>query len=79
MMRDSNKPAIGHNLSFDLTFSLSAFAQQLTHSWLAYKQLVRRWLPGGVWDTKYLARELQVLLVHPSAASCCGNATAGTT
>ena len=61
MMRDSNKPAVGHNLSFDLTFSLAAFAQQLPHSWLSYKQLVRIWLPGGVWDTKYLARELQVL------------------
>ena len=61
LMRDSNKPAVGHNLSFDLTFSLAAFAQQLPHSWLAYKQLVRRWLPAGVWDTKYLARQLQVL------------------
>lgn len=60
MMRDSNKPAIGHNLSFDLTFCLSSFAQSLPPSWPAYKQLVQRWFPAGVWDTKHLARQLQV-------------------
>ena len=62
-MRDCNKPAVGHNLSFDLTFSLAAFAQQLPQGWLAFKQLVQRWLPGGVWDTKYLAQELRVSLL----------------
>ena len=60
MMRNCNKPAVGHNLSFDLTFSLAAFAQQLPQGWPAFKQLVQQWLPGGVWDTKQLARELQV-------------------
>lgn len=59
MMRDSNKPAVGHNLSFDLTFCLSSFAQSLPPSWPAYKQLVQRWFPAGVWDTKHLARQLQ--------------------
>ena len=63
MMRDCNKPAVGHNLSFDLTFSLAAFAQQLPQGWLAFKQLVQRWLPGGVWDTKHLAQELRVSLL----------------
>lgn len=24
----------------------------------AFKQLVQRWFPGGLWDTKHLAREL---------------------
>lgn len=61
MMRDCNKPAVGHNLSFDLTFSLAAFAQQLPQGWVAFKQLVQHWFPGGVWDTKHLARELQVM------------------
>ena len=61
MMRDSNKPAVGHNLSFDLTFCLASFAQALPPSWAAYKQLVQRWFPAGVWDTKHLARQLQVL------------------
>ena len=60
MMRDSNKPAVGHNLSFDLTFCLASFAQALPPSWAAYKQLVQRWFPAGVWDTKHLARQLQV-------------------
>ena len=60
MMRDSNKPAVGHNLSFDLTFCLASFAQSLPASWTAYKQLVQRWFPAGVWDTKHLARQLEV-------------------
>lgn len=60
MMRDSNKPAVGHNLSYDLTFCLASFAQALPPSWDAYKQLVQRWFPAGVWDTKHLARQLQV-------------------
>ncbi|KAL3134934.1 hypothetical protein ABBQ32_007896 [Trebouxia sp. C0010 RCD-2024] len=59
MMRDSNKPAVGHNLSYDLTFCLASFAQALPPTWSAYKQLVQRWFPAGVWDTKHLARQLQ--------------------
>ena len=69
MMRDSKKPAVGHNLSFDLTFSLAAFAQQLPQGWPAFKQLVQQWLPGGVWDTKQLARELQVLIASHRIAT----------
>lgn len=65
MMRDSNKPAVGHNLSYDLTFCLASFAQALPPTWSAYKQLVQRWFPAGVWDTKHLARQLQVLHQPP--------------
>lgn len=69
MMRDSNKPAVGHNLSFDLTFCLASFAQALPPTWSAYKQLVQRWFPAGVWDTKHLARQLQVLRQPPHTHS----------
>lgn len=64
MMRDSNKPAVGHNLSYDLTFCLASFAQSLPPTWAAYKQLVQRWFPAGVWDTKHLARQLPVQPNH---------------
>lgn len=67
-MRDCRKPAVGHNLSFDLTFSLAAFAQQLPQGWAAFKHLVQQWLPGGVWDTKLLARQLQVIHTHKASA-----------
>ena len=43
MMRASKKPAVGHNLSLDLAFSLAAFAQPLPLDWKDYKLLVARW------------------------------------
>jgi hypothetical protein len=56
IMRDSRKPAVGHNIRFDLAFSLAAFVQSpLPKNWAGYKKLVAQWLPGGVYDTKYLA------------------------
>eukprot|EP00887_Chlorella_sp_A99_P006934 scaffold2.g6934.t1 len=57
-MRDSRKPAVGHNLSFDLAYSLASYAGPLPPSWEAYKAMVARWFPGGVYDTKHLARQL---------------------
>ena len=43
MMRASRKPAVGHNLSLDLAFSLAAFAQPLPLDWKDYKLLVASW------------------------------------
>ena len=43
MMRASKKPAVGHNLSLDLAFSLAAFAQPLPLDWKDYKLLVASW------------------------------------
>ncbi|GAB4813292.1 hypothetical protein N2152v2_000338 [Parachlorella kessleri] len=57
-MRDSGKPAVGHNLSFDLAYSLYSFADSLPPTWEDYKAMVARWFPGGIWDTKYLASVL---------------------
>ena len=54
-IRDSGKPAVGHNLAFDLSYSLHSFAQELPGSWDEYKDLVGRWFPGGVYDTKHLS------------------------
>ena len=47
-MRDSGKPAIGHHMSLDLTFSLAAFAGPLPGRWLDYKLMVQHWLPGAL-------------------------------
>ena len=33
----------------------------LPPSWEAFKALTNEWLPGGFWDTKYLARRVQDL------------------
>ena len=56
-MRDCKKPAVGHNISFDLSYSLHSFARPLPPTWQGYKALVRRWFPGGVYDTKYITRQ----------------------
>lgn len=39
-MRDSGKPAVGHNLGFDLAYSLYSFADSLPPSWQDYKAMV---------------------------------------
>jgi len=54
-LRDSGKPAVGHNLSLDLAFMLHSFVQPLPPTWPEYKQLVQRQFPGGVYDTKLIA------------------------
>ena len=54
-MRDCGKPAIVHNGSFDLSYTLHSYAEELPGSWEEYKGLVGRWFPGGVYDTKYLS------------------------
>ena len=56
-MRASGKPAIGHNMSLDLTFSLAAFAGPLPGRWPDYKLMVQHWLPG-------------TLLPGPRACTC---------
>lgn len=56
-MRDCGKPAIAHNLNFDLAFSLHSFAETLPNSWDVYKLLVQKWFPGGLYDTKYIAKD----------------------
>ncbi|KIZ04038.1 hypothetical protein MNEG_3922 [Monoraphidium neglectum] len=59
LMRKSGKPAVGHNLAFDLAYSLISFAEGwLPNTWREYRQLARTWLPGGVYDTKYVSRQL---------------------
>lgn len=65
-MRDSGKPAVGHNLAFDLSYSLHSFAEELPESWDGYKALVGRWFPGGVFDTKHLAAQMPSLFEDTS-------------
>ncbi|KAI3424112.1 hypothetical protein D9Q98_009473 [Chlorella vulgaris] len=68
-MRDSGKPAVGHNLSFDLAFSLHSYAEELPGSWEEYKALVGRWFPGGVYDTKHLSGLMPALFPDTSLGS----------
>jgi poly(A)-specific ribonuclease len=56
-MRDSGHPGVGHNCMFDIAYTLAAFAEpQLPPTWVQYKELVSRWFPSGLYDTKHLAR-----------------------
>lgn len=70
LLRDSQKPAVGHNVRFDLAYCMAAFVQSpLPKTWAGYKDLVAQWLPGGVYDTKYLAHCL------PSSGSSGGSSS----
>ncbi|PNG62111.1 hypothetical protein TSOC_015479, partial [Tetrabaena socialis] len=58
-IRESGRPVVGHNASFDLAYSLAQFAAHpLPRAWAEYKALVRASLPGGLYDTKHLAAQL---------------------
>ena len=46
MLRDSGKPAVGHNCLFDLAFTLEHLAEPLPEQWPAFKHLVKKWFPG---------------------------------
>lgn len=55
----SNKPAVGHNCLFDVSYGLYGFADAfLPATWRDFKKMARSWHPGGLWDTKHLARQL---------------------
>ncbi|KAF6265217.1 hypothetical protein COO60DRAFT_1035218 [Scenedesmus sp. NREL 46B-D3] len=59
LMRRSNKPAVGHNCLFDVSYGLYGFADSfLPSTWRDFKKMARSWHPGGIWDTKYIARQL---------------------
>lgn len=47
LLRASGKPAVGHNCLFDLAFVLEHLAEPLPGEWPAFKQLVKKWLPGA--------------------------------
>jgi poly(A)-specific ribonuclease len=54
LMRDSRKPAVGHNLSFDLAYILNSFCKPNPPTWMEFKDRVKKWFPSGVYDTKYI-------------------------
>lgn len=47
-LRDSRKPAVGHNCAFDLTFTLEHLAQPLPPQWPSFKRLAQAWFPGAL-------------------------------
>ena len=46
MLRESGKPAVGHNPGFDIAFTLEHLAQPLPPDWPGFKALAREWFPG---------------------------------
>lgn len=47
LLRDSGKPAVGHNCFFDLAFTLEHLAEPLPEEWPDFKRLVQKWFPGA--------------------------------
>uniref|UniRef100_A0A383V5Q0 Uncharacterized protein n=1 Tax=Tetradesmus obliquus TaxID=3088 RepID=A0A383V5Q0_TETOB len=68
LMRRSNKPAVGHNCLFDVSYGLYGFADAfLPATWRDFKKMARSWHPGGLWDTKHLARQLPEVFMGSTA------------
>lgn len=65
-MRECGKPAVGHNLAFDLAYSLHSYAEELPETWEEYKALVGRWFPAGIYDTKHLSAQLPAVFEDTS-------------
>ena len=57
-MRESGKPAVGHNLAFDVAYSIHSFVEPLPGSWEAFRGVVTRQFPGGIFDTKLISQHL---------------------
>jgi len=64
-MRHCSKPAIGHNLSFDVAYSIHSFVSPLPPSWQEFRELVQWQFPGGIFDTKLIANKLFADSVEP--------------
>lgn len=58
IIRESGKPAVGHNLAFDVAYSLHCFVSPLPPTWEEYRKLVQWQFPGGIFDTKHIAIQL---------------------
>ncbi|GBF97539.1 poly(A)-specific ribonuclease, partial [Raphidocelis subcapitata] len=70
MMRASGKPAVVHNGAFDVAYSLYSFGDGwLPPAWRGYREMARTWLPGGVYDTKLIARQLPEVLGRDTSLS----------
>ena len=57
-MRECAKPAVGHNLAFDVAYSIHSFVSPLPASWEEFRGLVTRQFPGGIFDTKLISQHM---------------------
>lgn len=74
LMRRSGKPAVGHNCMFDIAYGLYSFADAYQPAtWRDYRKMVNAWHLGGVYDTKYIAKQLDEVRVakYHDTMSCC--------
>lgn len=55
-MRECSKPAVGHNLAFDVAYSIHSFVSPLPASWEEFRGMVMRQFPGGIFDTKLISQ-----------------------
>eukprot|EP00897_Mesotaenium_endlicherianum_P003570 jgi/Mesen1/3240/ME000187S02405 len=52
------KPVVGHNMVLDLAYMFQQFVAPLPPTFEEFRRQLRALLPGGVVDTKYLAKQL---------------------
>jgi poly(A)-specific ribonuclease len=62
---------VGHNCLFDVSYGLYGFADSyLPSTWRDFKKMARSWHPGGIWDTKYISRQLPEVRRQAELAAC---------
>ena len=52
------KPVVGHNMRLDLAYTWHQFIGPLPWTWEEYREEVVRAFPGGIFDTKHIARSM---------------------
>ena len=57
LIREARKPVIGHNMLFDVVYTLNMFVADFT-DWGPFRFAVQNWFPAGLYDTKYICKEL---------------------
>ncbi|GIL45504.1 hypothetical protein Vafri_2735, partial [Volvox africanus] len=58
ILRDADRPIVGHNATLDLAYTLSQFNGALPRNWRTYKTQLNRAFPAGLYDTKHIATQL---------------------
>ncbi|GIL72176.1 hypothetical protein Vretimale_341 [Volvox reticuliferus] len=58
ILRDAERPVVGHNATLDLAYILSQFSGPLPRNWRTYKTQISRAFPAGLYDTKHIATQL---------------------
>ena len=59
-IKEQEIPVVGHNCLSDIKFMLSHLEENISPNYMDFKRQARHIFPGGIYDTKVLAKELDL-------------------